>query len=121
MNKMTIRDIDLKGKRVLVRVDFNVPLEGETITDDTRIRSAVPTLKYILDQKPRYIALMSHLGRPKDGRDPKFSLKPVAAALSKLLGQDVAFADDTVGEIAEKSSRSAPRRWCTAVGEHSLL
>lgn len=108
MNKMTIRDVDLKGKRVLVRVDFNVPLEGETITDDTRIRSAIPTLKYILDQKPRYVALMSHLGRPKEGRDPKFSLKPVAAALSGLLGQDIAFADDTVGEVAEKAAEALP-------------
>ena len=77
MNKMTVRDIDLKGKRVLVRVDFNVPLEGNKITDDTRIRAAVPTLKYILDQHPKAIILMSHLGRPKDGRDPKFSLAPL--------------------------------------------
>lgn len=108
MNKMTIRDIDLKDKRVLVRVDFNVPLDGQTITDDTRIRAAVPTLKYILDQKPRYVALMSHLGRPKEGRDPKFSLRPVAPALAKLLGREVAFADDCVGEPAESAAAALP-------------
>ena len=108
MNKMTIRDIDLKGKRVLVRVDFNVPLEGDKITDDTRIRGAVPTIKAILDQHPRSVILMSHLGRPKGGPDPKFSLKPVAPALAKLLGRDVAFADDCVGEVAEKAAAALP-------------
>jgi phosphoglycerate kinase len=108
MNKMTIRDIDLKGKRVLVRVDFNVPLEGTTITDDTRIRAAVPTLKAILAQQPRSIALMSHLGRPKGGPDPKFSLKPVAPALAALLGVDVMFAEDCVGEAAEQAVAALP-------------
>jgi len=108
MNKMTIRDIDLRGKRVLVRVDFNVPLEGDTITDDTRIRGAVPTIKAILEQHPRSVILMSHLGRPKGGPDPKFSLKPVAPALAKLLGRDVAFADDCVGEVAEKAAAALP-------------
>ncbi|MDZ4767528.1 MAG: phosphoglycerate kinase [Chloroflexota bacterium] len=108
MNKMTIRDLDLKGKRVLVRVDFNVPLEGETISDDTRIRAAVPTLKYILEQQPRYIALMSHLGRPKETRDPKFSLRPIAAALAGLLGREVAFADDCVGDTAENAAAALP-------------
>lgn len=108
MNKMTVRDIDLKGKRVLVRVDFNVPLEGKTITDDTRIRAAVPTLKYILEQKPKAIILMSHLGRPKDGPDPKFSLAPVAPALAALLGVDVQFAEDCVGNVADKAVASLP-------------
>ena len=108
MNKMTIRDIDLKGKRVLVRVDFNVPLEDGKISDDTRIRGAVPTLKAILEQQPRSVILMSHLGRPKGGPDPKFSLKPVAPALAKLLGVDVAFADDCVGEVAEKAANALP-------------
>jgi len=101
MNKMTVRDIDLKGKRVLVRVDFNVPLDGTTITDDTRIRAAVPTLKYILEQSPKAVILMSHLGRPKDGPDPKYSLAPVAPALAALLGKPVQFASDCVGPVAE--------------------
>ncbi|MEP7293958.1 MAG: phosphoglycerate kinase, partial [Chloroflexota bacterium] len=108
MNKMTIRDLDLKGKRVLVRVDFNVPLENGAITDDTRIRAAVPTLKAILAQQPRSVLLMSHLGRPKGGPDPKYSLKPVAPALAKLLGRDVAFAEDCVGEVAQKAADSLP-------------
>lgn len=108
MNKMTIRDVDLKGKRVLVRVDFNVPLDGTTITDDTRIRAAVPTLKAILDQQPRSVVLMSHLGRPKGGPDPKYSLAPVAPALAKLLGREVAFAPDCVGEIADQAVAALP-------------
>jgi len=108
MNKMTVREIDLKGKRVLVRVDFNVPLEGSKITDDTRIRAAVPTIKYILDQHPKAVILMSHLGRPKDGPDPKFSLKPVAPALAALLGKEVAFAEDCVGEVADKAVANLP-------------
>ncbi|MCK6578046.1 MAG: phosphoglycerate kinase [Anaerolineae bacterium] len=108
MNKMTIRDIDLRGKRVLVRVDFNVPLDGGVITDNTRIRAAVPTLQHILAQGPRYIALMSHLGRPKDGPDPKFSLRPVANALAGLLGRDVAFAEDCVGEAARRAAEALP-------------
>ena len=108
MNKMTVRDIDLKGKRVLVRVDFNVPLEGSKITDDTRIRAAVPTLKYILDQHPKALVLMSHLGRPKDGPDPKFSLAPVAPALAALLGKDVQFASDCVGEVADNAVAKLP-------------
>jgi phosphoglycerate kinase len=108
MNKATVRDTDLKGKRVLVRVDFNVPLEGSTITDDTRIRAAVPTLKYILEQKPKAIILMSHLGRPKGGPDPKYSLAPVVPALEKLLGTKVAFAKDTVGPAAEQALASLP-------------
>lgn len=108
MNKMTVRDIDLKGKRVLVRVDFNVPLEGSKITDDTRIRAAVPTLKYILEQKPKALILMSHLGRPKDGPDPKFSLAPVAPALATLLGTNVQFASDCIGDIADKAVADLP-------------
>jgi phosphoglycerate kinase len=108
MNKQTIRDIDLKDKRVLVRVDFNVPLDGTTITDDTRIRAAVPTLKAILTQAPRSVALMSHLGRPKGGPDPKYSLKPAAPALSALLGTPVAFADDCVGPVAEAAVAALP-------------
>ena len=108
MNKMTIRDVDLAGKRVLIRVDFNVPLEGSTITDDTRIRAAVPTLRYILEHKPKAIILMSHLGRPKGGPDPKFSLAPVAPALAKLIGKDVKFAEDCVGSKAEEALKNLP-------------
>ncbi|NDJ62148.1 MAG: phosphoglycerate kinase, partial [Chloroflexi bacterium] len=108
MNKMTIRDYDLSGKRVLVRVDFNVPLDGETITDDTRIRAAIPTLQAILAQNPKSVILMSHLGRPKGEPKPEFSLKPVAPALAALLGRDVAFAADSAGEIAEQAAANLP-------------
>lgn len=109
MDKKTVRDIDLTGKRVLVRVDFNVPIdEHGKVTDDTRIRAAIPTLKYILDQRPRYIALMSHLGRPKDEPDPKYSLRPVVPVLADLLGVDVAFSEDSVGEIARKAAEAVP-------------
>ena len=96
MNKKTVRDVDLKGKRVLMRADFNVPLEDGKITDDTRIRAALPTIKYILEQGASLI-LMSHLGRPK-GPDPALSLKPVAARLSELLGREVKMAPDCVGD-----------------------
>ncbi len=108
MNKKTVRDAELKGQRVLVRVDFNVPLDGDQITDDTRIRAAIPTLQYILDQKPRSLVLMSHLGRPKDKPQPEFSLSPVAPALSALLGVPVAFATDCVGTIAQEAAEALP-------------
>lgn len=108
MNKKTIRDIDLAGKRVLVRVDFNVPIKEGVVTDDTRIRAAIPTLKYILDQKPRYIALMSHLGRPKGGPDPKYSLRPTVPVLADLLGVEVAFAEDCVGDVARQAAAALP-------------
>jgi phosphoglycerate kinase len=108
MNKMTVRDVDFAGKRVLVRVDFNVPLDGTTITDDTRIRAAVPTLQYILEQKPKALILMSHLGRPKGERNPDMSLAPVAPALAEKLGVDVAFADDCVGDVAESAVAALP-------------
>lgn len=100
MNKMTVRDVELRGKRVLARVDFNVPLDGETITDTTRIRAALPTLRYILDCKPQALILMSHLGRPKGERVAELSLAPVAPALAQLLGCDVAFAEDCIGPQA---------------------
>ena len=108
MNKKTIRDVDLAGKKVLVRVDFNVPLDGETVTDDTRIRAAIPTLRYILEQKPKALILMSHLGRPKGEANPKYSLKPVAPALSELLGVEVQFAEDCVGPKAESAVENLP-------------
>jgi phosphoglycerate kinase len=89
-------------------VDFNVPLEGTKITDDTRIRAAIPTLQYILQQKPKAIILMSHLGRPKDGPDPKYSLTPVAPALASLLGKEVQFVGETVGAQAEDAVAKLP-------------
>ncbi len=109
MNKKTVRDVELTGKRVLIRVDFNVPLQGDEVTDDTRIRAAIPTLKYILEQKPRSVTLMSHLGRPKDAPDPKYSLKPVVPVLSKLLGVPVAFAEDCIGETAKQAVAALPQ------------
>ncbi len=108
MNKKTIRDVDLTGKRVLIRVDFNVPVADGKVTDDTRIRAALETLKYILDQKPRYIALMSHLGRPKGEVKPEFSLRPVVPVLAEHLGVEVAFAEDCVGEVAQEAAAALP-------------
>lgn len=103
MNKKTIEDINVKNKRVLVRVDFNVPLDSETnITDDTRIRAALPTIKYLLDNQAKVI-LMSHLGRPKGEFKPEFSLRPAAKRLSQLLGIDVIMADDVIGKSAKKA------------------
>ena len=91
---------DLRGKRVLVRSDFNVPLDGTTITDDGRIRAALPTLRRLLDSGAR-VVVTAHLGRPKGAPDAKYSLAPVAGRLGELLGQDVALADDVVGESAK--------------------
>ncbi|WP_277210460.1 phosphoglycerate kinase [Isoptericola croceus] len=93
---------DLRGRRVLVRSDFNVPLDGATITDDGRIRAALPTLKRLADGGAR-VVVMAHLGRPKGSPDPTFSLAPVAARLGELLGQDVALATDLVGESARST------------------
>jgi phosphoglycerate kinase len=101
MTKMTVRDIDLKGKRVLMRVDFNVPMQNGVVTDDKRIKAALPTIQYVLDQGASLI-LMSHLGRPKgSGFDPEFSLKAAAEALAKLLGKPVQMAPDCVGPEVE--------------------
>ena len=101
MNKKTIRDIDLKGKRVLVRCDFNVPMdENQNITDNRRIVAALPTIKYLIEQECK-IVLCSHLGRPKGEFKKEFSLAPVAAELSKQLGQEVLMATDVIGENAK--------------------
>lgn len=102
MNKKTVKDIDLQGKKVFVRCDFNVPLdENGNITDNRRIVAALPTIKYLLDQNCKII-LASHLGRPKGEFNPKFSLKPVANELSKLLGKEVKLAEDVVGPSAKE-------------------
>src|SRR6267143_2341550 len=93
MSKLSIRDLDLKSQRVFIRVDFNVPIKDGTVGDGTRIRAALPTLQYAIDHGARVI-LASHLGRPKGQRVDKYSLRPVAAYLSSLLGKDVAFAED---------------------------
>ena len=100
MNKKTVKDINLKGKKVFVRCDFNVPMdEKQNITDNTRIVAALPTIKYLLEQNCKII-LASHLGRPKGEVKPEFSLKPVAKELSKLLGKEVIMANDVIGEDA---------------------
>src|ERR687893_404752 len=99
MNKLSIKDLDLKGKRVFVRVDFNVPVKEGKVGDDTRIRAALPTIEYATREGARVI-LASHLGRPKGERVEKYSLRPVAAHLSKLLGREVAFAEDCTGDAA---------------------
>ena len=105
MNKWTIRDLEMAGKRVFVRVDFNVPLKDGVVTDDTRIRETVPTLRLAVERGARLV-LASHLGRPKGGPDPKFSLWPAAKKLEELLGQPVAFAKDCVGPGAEGQSKA---------------
>ena len=104
-NKKTVRDIDLKGKKVLVRVDFNVPLKDGKVDDDTRIVAALPTIKYLLEQGASVI-LCSHLGRPKGVPNPKYSLKPVAEYLGGLLGKPVAFAEDCVGAETEAAAKA---------------
>jgi len=105
MTKLTIQDLDLRGKRVFIRVDFNVPLKDGVVTDDTRIRETLPTLKLAIEKGGRLV-LASHLGRPKDGPDPKYSLKPAAKKLEELLGKPVAFAADCVGPDAEAKSKA---------------
>ena len=104
MHKKTIRDIDVKGKKVFVRVDFNVPMdEHQNITNDTRIRATVPTIRHLLDGGAAVI-LACHVGRPTEAREPKFSTKPIVARLSELLGHEVKWAPDCVGPEAEKAA-----------------
>lgn len=112
MNKKTVRDIDVAGKRVLVRVDFNVPLEKGQVTDDTRIRAAIPTIRYLMDHGARVI-LMSHLGRPKGGPSDDLRLEPVARRLSELLGKEVRYVRDCIGPEVEAAVQ--------ALGEGEVL
>jgi len=105
MNKKTLKDVDLKGKRVVMRVDFNVPLKDGTVTDDTRIRAALPSIKYILEQGAS-LSLLSHLGRPKGEVKPEFSLKQVLKPFTELLGKEVKFVEDCVSAEAENIAKS---------------
>ncbi len=105
MNKVTIKDLDLRGKRVFIRVDFNVPLKDGVVTDDTRIRETLPTLKLAIEKGARLV-LASHLGRPKGGPDPKYSVLPAAKKLEQLLGKPVAFGKDCVGAEVEAQSKA---------------
>jgi len=105
MNKLSIRDLDLAGKRVFVRVDFNVPIDGGRISDETRVRETLPTLRLARERGARLV-LASHLGRPQGQPNPKYSLRPVAARLAELTGAPVEFAADCVGPEAEAKSRA---------------
>src|SRR6202043_693225 len=105
MNKLTIHDIELRGKRVFIRVDFNVPLKDGVVTDDTRIRETLPTLRLSI-QKGGRLVLAAHLGRPKGAPNPKYSLAPVAKKLQELLERKVEFASDCVGPDAEAKSKA---------------
>ena len=107
--KRSITDLDLQGRRVLIRVDFNVPIKGGKIGDDTRIRASLPTIEYALTHGAATVILCSHLGRPKGKPNPEYTLKPVAAQLSELLKRPVVFAEDCVGEPAKKAIAEAGR------------
>ena len=101
MNKLSISDLDLAGRRVFMRVDFNVPLADGTITDDTRIEASLPSIRYVIEKGGRLI-LASHLGRPKGKPEPKYSLEPVAAVSANCLAEPVQFAPDCVGPEVQK-------------------
>ena len=102
MIKLTVEDLNLQSQRVLMRVDFNVPLENGEVANDKRIQAALPTIKYIVDNGGKLV-LMSHLGRPKGSRVPEMSMKPCVSVLSRLLNKEVAFVDDCIGETVERA------------------
>jgi phosphoglycerate kinase len=106
MSKLSIRDLDLRGKRVFIRVDFNVPLENGRVTDDTRIRASLPSIEYALD-KHASVVLASHLGRPKGQANAKYSLKPVSEALAALISRPVIFGSDCIGNPAKAAVEAA--------------
>jgi len=107
MPKLSIKDLDPAGKRVFIRVDFNVPLKDGVIGDDTRIRATLPTIQYALDKGASAVILASHLGRPKGKPNPQYSLRPIADRLSQLLGRPVTFAEDCIGDAAAAAVRAA--------------
>jgi len=102
-NKKLITDVDVRGKRILVRVDFNVPIKDGQVADDTRIRAALPTIQYLLEHGAAVI-LCSHLGRPKEGPEAKYSMRPTAVRLAELMGKKVSFVEDCIGPLAEKAA-----------------
>ncbi|CAI4927127.1 CRE_HP_G0020890.mRNA.1.CDS.1 [Saccharomyces cerevisiae] len=107
IKELSVQDLDLKDKRVFIRVDFNVPLDGKKITSNQRIVAALPTIKYVLEHHPRYVVLASHLGRPNGERNEKYSLAPVAKELQSLLGKDVTFLNDCVGPEVEAAVKAS--------------
>jgi phosphoglycerate kinase len=118
--KRTLDSLDpaaVEGKRALVRVDFNCPVKDGVVTDDTRIRAALPTIRYLRERGAR-VVLLSHLGRPKGGPDPKYSMRPVVRELEKLLGAPVTFLDDPTSDAAATATRRIPRG-AVAVGENT--
>ena len=115
MAKRTIRDLNLNGRRVFIRVDYNVPLKKGVIGDDTRIRETIPTIEYALNAGAARVVLASHLGRPKGAPNPEMSLRPVAVRLSDLIQRKVTFAEDCVGPRPKTQSAALRREaWCSS-------